>query len=95
MLKSEPARRKSAECFKIYASAPIPWWRPQGGGGWLSWPSSLRPLSVLELALPRRLKRVVHRAFGSDAIVTDFDRAGRAAYQEAAGRPLHEPVRRS
>jgi NADP-dependent 3-hydroxy acid dehydrogenase YdfG len=58
-------------------------------------PSSLRPLSVLDLALPRRLRRVVHRAFGSDQIATDFDRAGRAAYQQAAGRPLHEPVDRS
>ena len=46
----------------------------------------------------RRLRRrgsFVHRAFGSDQMATDFDRAGRAAYQEAAGRPLHEPVDRS
>ena len=54
-------------------------------------PSSLRPLSVLDLAMPRRLRRLVHRAFGSDAIAQDFDRARRAAYQEATGRPLDEP----
>jgi hypothetical protein len=57
-------------------------------------PQSLRPLSILDIALPRRLKRVVHRAFGSDQIAQDFDRAARAAYQEAAGRPLHQPVGR-
>jgi short-subunit dehydrogenase len=51
-------------------------------------PSSLRPLSVLDLAMPRRLRRLVHRAFGSDAIAQDFDHARRAAYQEATGRPL-------
>jgi len=51
-------------------------------------PSSLRPLSVLDLAMPHRLRRLVHRAFGSDAIAQDFDRARRAAYQEATGRPL-------
>ncbi len=58
-------------------------------------PASLRPLSVLDLALPRRLKRIVHRAFGSDQIAQEFDHAERAAYQEAAGRPLHPPVGRS
>ena len=58
-------------------------------------PPSLRPLSVLDLALPRRLKRVVHRAFGSDRVAQDFDHAERAAYQEAAGRPLQQPVGRS
>ncbi len=58
-------------------------------------PPSLRPLSVLDIALPRRLRRVVHRAFRSDQIAQDFDHARRAAYQEAAGRPLHEPVSRS
>jgi NAD(P)-dependent dehydrogenase (short-subunit alcohol dehydrogenase family) len=51
-------------------------------------PRSLHPLSVLDLAMPRRLQRAVHRAFGSDAIAQDFDRSGRAAYQETAGRPL-------
>jgi NAD(P)-dependent dehydrogenase (short-subunit alcohol dehydrogenase family) len=54
-------------------------------------PQSLRPLSVLDIALSRRVKRVIHRAFDSDQIAQDFDRAGRAAYQEAAGRPLQEP----
>jgi NADP-dependent 3-hydroxy acid dehydrogenase YdfG len=53
-------------------------------------PPSLRPLSVLELALPRRVKRAVHRAFGSDRVAQDFDYADRAAYQEATGRPLHQ-----
>ena len=48
---------------------------------------SLRPLSVLDLALPRRLRRLVHRAFGSDQIAQDFDEAERAPYQKAAGRP--------
>ncbi|HUO75130.1 MAG TPA: SDR family oxidoreductase [Solirubrobacteraceae bacterium] len=51
-------------------------------------PASLRPLSVLEIALPRPIKRVVHRAFGSDQIAQQFDHAERAAYQEATGRPL-------
>jgi hypothetical protein len=58
-------------------------------------PASLRPLSVLDLALPRRLKRVVHRAFGSDRIAQQFDHAERAAYQEAAGRPLQPPAGRA
>jgi short-subunit dehydrogenase len=57
-------------------------------------PASLRPLSVLDLALPRRLKRVVHRAFASDQIAQDFDRAERAAYQDVAGRPMRPPVGR-
>jgi short-subunit dehydrogenase len=57
-------------------------------------PRSLRPLSVLDLALPRRLRRFVHRAFASDRIARDFDRAGRAAYQDATGRPLHQPAGR-
>jgi NAD(P)-dependent dehydrogenase (short-subunit alcohol dehydrogenase family) len=55
-------------------------------------PRSLRPLSVLELALPRRLTRTVHRVFRTDRIAQDFDPAARAAYQEAAGRPLREPA---
>ena len=50
-------------------------------------PASLRPLNVLDRAM-RAVLRVVHHAFGSDAIAQDFDCAGRAAYQEAAGRPL-------
>ena len=58
-------------------------------------PRSLRPLSVLDIALPHRLKRVVHRAFGSDKIAQDFDDAERAAYQEVAGRPLHQDISRS
>ena len=58
-------------------------------------PASLRPLSVLDLALPRRLKRVVHHAFASDQIAQQFDHTERAAYQEAAGRPLHQPAPRS
>jgi short-subunit dehydrogenase len=51
-------------------------------------PATLRPLSVLDLALPRRVRRRVHRAFGTDQVAQDFDHARRAAYQEAAGRPL-------
>jgi NAD(P)-dependent dehydrogenase (short-subunit alcohol dehydrogenase family) len=51
-------------------------------------PRSLRPLTVLDLALPRRPRRAVHRAFASDRIAQDFDHERRAAYQEAAGRPL-------
>jgi NAD(P)-dependent dehydrogenase (short-subunit alcohol dehydrogenase family) len=51
-------------------------------------PRSLRPLSVLDLAMPRGLRRLVHRAFASDRIAQDFDHARRAAYQETAGRPL-------
>ena len=51
-------------------------------------PATLRPLSVLDLALPRPVRRLVHRAFGTDQVAQDFDRARRAAYQEAAGRPL-------
>jgi NAD(P)-dependent dehydrogenase (short-subunit alcohol dehydrogenase family) len=51
-------------------------------------PASLRPLSVVDLALPRRARRVVHRAFGTDQVAQDFDHAGRAAYQETTGRPL-------
>lgn len=58
-------------------------------------PRSLRPLSVLDIALPHRVKRVVHRAFGSDKIAQDFDDAERAAYQEVAGRPLHKEISRS
>jgi NADP-dependent 3-hydroxy acid dehydrogenase YdfG len=58
-------------------------------------PPSLRPLSVLELALPRRAKNLARRVFGTDQIAKDFDRAERAAYQEAVGRPLGEPVARS
>jgi NADP-dependent 3-hydroxy acid dehydrogenase YdfG len=53
-------------------------------------PASLWPLSVLELALPHRLKHAVHRAFGSDRVAQDFDHAERAAYQEATGRPLQQ-----
>jgi NAD(P)-dependent dehydrogenase (short-subunit alcohol dehydrogenase family) len=59
-------------------------------------PRSLRPLSVLDLALPRGPRRLVHRAFASDRVAQDFDHARRAAYQEAAGRPLdaeHPPQR--
>jgi NAD(P)-dependent dehydrogenase (short-subunit alcohol dehydrogenase family) len=52
-------------------------------------PRSLRPLSVLDLALPRGPRRLVHRAFASDRVAQDFDHARRAAYQEAAGRPLN------
>jgi NAD(P)-dependent dehydrogenase (short-subunit alcohol dehydrogenase family) len=51
-------------------------------------PARLRPLSVLDIALPRRVRRLVHRAFGTDQVAQDFDRARRAAYQETAGRPL-------
>jgi short-subunit dehydrogenase len=51
-------------------------------------PKSLRPLSVLDLALPRRPRRLVHRLFASDRIAQDLDIARRAAYQEAVGRPL-------
>jgi NAD(P)-dependent dehydrogenase (short-subunit alcohol dehydrogenase family) len=51
-------------------------------------PRSLRPLSVLDLALPRVPRRLVHRAFASDRVAQAFDPARRAAYQEAAGRPL-------
>jgi NAD(P)-dependent dehydrogenase (short-subunit alcohol dehydrogenase family) len=58
-------------------------------------PRTLRPLSVLDLALPRRLKRLLHRAFGTDHIAQDFDRSTRAAYQETAGRPLHQPPART
>jgi hypothetical protein len=47
-----------------------------------------RPLSVLDLALPRRPRRFVHRAFASDRIAQDYDHACRAAYQEATGRRL-------
>ena len=57
-------------------------------------PPSLRPLSVLDIALPRRLRRTVHRAFGTDEVAQDFDRPARAAYQEATGRPLHRPASR-
>jgi NADP-dependent 3-hydroxy acid dehydrogenase YdfG len=53
-------------------------------------PAVLRPLSVLELALPRSFKRVVHRAFGSESVAQDFDHTERAAYQEATGRPLRQ-----
>jgi NAD(P)-dependent dehydrogenase (short-subunit alcohol dehydrogenase family) len=56
-------------------------------------PRSLRPLSVLDLALPRGTRRLVHRAFASDRVAQDFDHARRAAYQEAAGRPLDPPQR--
>ncbi len=58
-------------------------------------PSSLRPLSVLDLAMPRRLRRFVHRAMGTDAIAQDFDPAGRAAYQEMTGRPLEKAAGKS
>jgi hypothetical protein len=51
-------------------------------------PRSLRPLSVLDLALPRVPRRLVHRAFASDRVAQDFDHARRAAYQATAGRPL-------
>ena len=44
-------------------------------------PASLRPLSVLDLALPRRARRAVHRAFRSDRVAQEFDHAKRAAYQ--------------
>ena len=57
-------------------------------------PASLRPLSVLDLALPRPVKRIVHRAFGSDQIAQQFDHVERASYQETAGRPLHPPAGR-
>ena len=41
-------------------------------------PSSTRPLSVLDLALPRRIKPIVQRAFRSDQIAQEFDPAARA-----------------
>ena len=40
--------------------------------------SSLRPFSVLDLALPRCIKRIVQRAFRSDQIAQDCDPAARA-----------------
>ena len=40
-------------------------------------PSSLRALSVLDLALPRRNKRIVQRTFRSDQIAQEFDPAAR------------------
>jgi NAD(P)-dependent dehydrogenase (short-subunit alcohol dehydrogenase family) len=55
-------------------------------------PTSLRPLSVLDLALPRRLRRVMHRGFGTDEVAQDFDTLARAEYQETTGRPLPEAV---
>jgi hypothetical protein len=55
-------------------------------------PSSLRPLSVLDLALPRRIKRIVQRTFRSDPIAQEFDPAARADDQEATRRPLPELV---
>jgi NADP-dependent 3-hydroxy acid dehydrogenase YdfG len=58
-------------------------------------PPSLRPLSVADIALPRRVKRAVHRAFASDRIASEFDRTERAAYQQTAGRPIERPVDRS
>ena len=51
-------------------------------------PATLRRLSVLDLALPRRVRRRVRRVFGTDQVAQEFDRARRAEYQEAAGRPL-------
>lgn len=57
-------------------------------------PRSLRALSVLDLALPRRAQRAVHRAFRSDSVAQEFDHTERAAYQEAAGRPLRQPAGR-
>jgi hypothetical protein len=48
-------------------------------------PSSLRPPSVLDLALPRRIKRIVHRAFRSDQIAQEFDPAARADRRGGAG----------
>jgi hypothetical protein len=51
-------------------------------------PRSLRPLSVLDLALPRRLKQFVNHLFGTDQIAQNFDHEERLAYQEAAGRPI-------
>ena len=41
-------------------------------------PSSLRALSVLDLALPRRIKPIAQRAFRSDQIAQEFDPAARA-----------------
>lgn len=40
-------------------------------------PSSVRPLSVLDLALPRRIKRIVERTSRSDQIAQEFDPAAR------------------
>lgn len=41
-------------------------------------PSSLRSLSVLDLVLPRRIKRIAQRTFRSDQIAQEFDPAARA-----------------
>src|SRR3954447_11660072 len=54
-------------------------------------PRSLRPLSVLTLALPRRVSRRIQRIFGTDHIAQDFDHGARADYQRTAGRPLERP----
>jgi hypothetical protein len=43
-------------------------------------PSSLRPPSVLDLALPRRIKRIVHRAFRSDQIAQKLCAVARSSF---------------
>src|SRR5919197_860825 len=54
-------------------------------------PRSLRTATLLTLALPHRLASRIHKAFGMDHIAQRFDHDARAAYQQAAGRPLQPP----
>ena len=81
-----PARGMKKLDVEQVAGAIVDGIRHRGGEVYV--PKSLRPLSVLDLALPRGPRRLVHRVFGSDQIAQRFDHAGRAAYQEAVGRPL-------
>ena len=55
-------------------------------------PSSLRSAQRPELALPRRIKRIVQCAFRSDQIAQASDPAARADYQQATRQPLPELV---
>ncbi|HSD79702.1 MAG TPA: SDR family oxidoreductase [Solirubrobacteraceae bacterium] len=50
-------------------------------------PRSLRPLSALNAALPRRVRRAVQKGFGTHRIATEYDHAARAEYHEKVGRP--------
>jgi hypothetical protein len=50
------------------------------------------PAQRPDLALPRRIKRIVQYAFRSDQIAEEFEPAARADYQEATRRPLPELV---
>lgn len=59
---------------------------PPGAGAGVN--VRLEPRQLANLALARRIKRLVQRTFRSDQTAQEFDRAARAVYQVATRRPV-------